>query len=365
MTSTDIPDTLAYVKVEEQGPNCLLSTAEIANITYRSVNLNMRIFTEEEAILNPDEHEVVKEIAGGSNLVPIENNEKCLLIVESLFLIKALRELPTKKATLIYIGGNSGIHLNHLAEMFPMITFHIYEEMEMPKLIEKDNLVKFNEAFTDDKLANYRTNEQALLMISNFRNKSYAADPSTEEMVLSNANIILSDMEKQKHLFHLIKPEFALLLFRPLLAPELKLTNSNSFSYPTGIHFLLPYAKHRINSTMLMLCRDASDGTYFHKDIINRLAYHNNNTRNNHTYLNPYTHLNNALISLEEVKASGLQLDFGSKYYTMNCGWDCRYAYFVFILYLKEIRGIAKPEKSMLDNLILRYFSLLENARNA
>jgi hypothetical protein len=227
-------------------------------------------------------------------------------------------------------------------------------------VIETDNIVKFDGIATE-----YQYDaSHSILLISNFRNRNYAADPSTEEMVLSNANIILSDMELQKRIFHQIKPEFALLLFRPLISAEVKLTKNNSFSYLTGMHLLLPYAKHKINTTMLMICKDATEAIYFHDDITRRLKYHNINTRNNNVYPNPYTHLFNSLISLEEVKAYNLKLDLGDEHYVMNCGWDCRYAYFVFHIYLTEIRGMMNVKKEILDGIILRYFSLLENARN-
>ena len=323
----------------------------------------MKTFMEQDCILN-DKDDTIGENNNYSNtnLIPVANNQKSMLIVESLFIIKCLKELALTNNTrinLLYIGGSPGDHINNLAEMFPMITFHVYDSLEMPKIVEKDNLIKYQENFEVKRMSKSITG--TILMISDIRNKNYDANPRTDEEIVNGATMIIEDMEMQKKWFHEIKPAFALLRFRPLLHNEAKLINQSSFSYLTGIHYLLPYSKSKTNSTMLMVQRDATEALYFHNDVLNRIKYHNISIRNNCIYLNPYSRIFEALVNLDEVRKLDIKVDLGYEHYIMNYGWDCRYAYFVFYIYLKEIRGMTKVPKEILDRFIVSHFSQLEN----
>jgi hypothetical protein len=232
----------------------------------------------------------------------------------------------------------------------------------MPKIRDDiSNLVKYQEEFSDETIKRYEG--MNTLLISNQRSKDYNADPKTEEEVERNANIIVRNMEDQKRWFYLLKPKYALLRFRPLLSNEAKLIKRSSFNYLTGVHLLLPYSKPKINSTMLFVRHDANqvEAIYFDSDMISRLKYHNVCVRNGTVYLNPFTRVFEALMNIEEIRAiEHLSFDLGSEHYVMNCGWDCRYAYFVFALYLKEIRK-ATLSRGLINEFILTHFSRLEN----
>ena len=123
-----------FVHLEEVGHNCLLSTSEISDELFRSVNLTTKVFEEKDTFLTdaPIDEQALRE--GGTNLIPKKNGQKQLLIVETFFLTKCLKEIQScddTKFDLLYIGGAPGDHLNILAEMFSSITFHVYDPLEM------------------------------------------------------------------------------------------------------------------------------------------------------------------------------------------------------------------------------------------
>lgn len=376
MTTTTIP-TLDYARIDERGYTCLLSTEEISGTIYREVNLSTKVFEERDMYLTDDEIETIGgEIVGsGTKLTPKENNEKSLLVVEMYFICKCIEALGTDKIVLIYIGGKPGDHINNLAELFPTVEFHIYNPVELPKVIVSiideegnetvihRNIVKHQEKFTGFPY-DIEVDEKVIL-ISSSRNIEYNSNPKTDEERRTNAKIIIEDMEEQKKWYYQIKPSFALLRFRGLKRKEALLAGRSSFSYMTGIHLLSPYSKGKTNTTMLMVkySENQSESIYFDNDIMNRLKYHNITVRNGNIYLNPFTRLFQELISIDDVRATNIRFDLDKEHYVMNYGWDCRYVYFVFSLYLKFRRNI-EPIKVHIDELILTHFSKLRISKS-
>jgi hypothetical protein len=376
-TRTPYPN-LDYARIDDsqKGHNCLLSTNEVSSTLYRTVNLTTKVFEEKELFLTDGQSGHTDDTIHGSGttLTPMANNQKSLLIVGTYFLTRCLTELnlpPTTKVNLIFLGANPGDHLNNLAEMFPMIHFYAFDALEMPKVIETPNLKKYQKVFDVEDYMEIRTtmsSEDVLLLISGMRNKTYNARPNTEEEVLRGANLIISDMEEQKKWFYLMKPAFALLRFRPLRSKESKLVNRSSFKYLTGIHLLSPYSKPMTNTTMLMVKYDStseeSEANYFDNDIVKKLKYHNIVTRNSNVYLHPFTRVFEALLNQQELddlcEAEDIKFDAGVENHIMNCAWDCSYAYFVFSLYLKTMRG-ETLDKRLVDLFIVDNFSRLVN----
>jgi len=375
---------LDYSSVEERGPLCVPNANTRQNETvHRTSHLVLKAFKEEDMFLNEDEDLETRGNEGsGMTLTPNANNQKSLLATETFFLLKALKALGSgvKAAVVVYVGGSPGDHLNLLAELFPQLVFHVYDPVEMRKITPTNNLFTYNEAFTDSTVLkfrpaeNTRRNQIPLLFISDMRNKEYV-EPKTTTQLLLNAKIIVGDMQAQKRWFQALKPSYALLRFRPLLKAEAsclaaeECAEQASFLYPTGLHLLLPYSKHKSNSTMLLTRPDLPEELYFHHDVLAKIKHHNIHVRNSHVFMNPFTRSFEALLPIRQAKklfASGenKRTDLSARDFVMNASWDNRAVFFVFCLYVKHRTPELGVESlyERVSELILTSFMRLENA---
>jgi hypothetical protein len=372
MQSIQLNRDLDYVCLEnnDKSPLCTISRQELSDKEYRSNNIALSIFHEKDLFLEETNNELSIELAGtGSKLMPIANNQKSLLVIETYFLTKSLSQINSdKKVICVYIGGAPGDHISIIGEMFPMVIFHVYDPVEM-KCKETSNVRIHQEYFTDetvDLVLSVKNLETEVLFISDMRNKDYLADPKTNKQLTDNAQMILSDMETQNRWFQKIKPAFGLLRFRPLLQQEAKiLEHKGVFEYPTGVHLSLPFAKPKNNSSFLMT-NTQSIGTYYTNDVLNGIKYHNIVIRNSNVYLNPFTRNFDSLINSNHIEEwlsldPSRKLDKGVSHYVMNSGWDSRATLFVFCIYLKTIRKVF-PTHAIVTDFILTNFSRLENS---
>lgn len=367
--TTTLREDLDYAHTEERGPLCLANyQVQKTDVVYRTNHLHMRTFQENDAFLDDSKQFTDNCSHPGITLFDKsqENPAKSLLTTETLFLLKAIEDTKASEGTVVYIGGSPGDHLNILAQMFPELKFVVYDPHPMPKITETVNLVKREELFTDDHCSLFEKEEGALFMISDIRKKTYKAisDNMTMKEVVENAQIIVDDMESQRRWLKLMKPYFALMRFRPLMKKEAKALGQTSFVYPTGLHLLMPYSKVKTNSTMLMTHCGLPERTYYHKDFIDRLKWHNIVVRNSHVFMNPFTHTFQALLPLDVVLVSNIDFPTGfpTSHYVMNCAWDYRMVFFVFTLYLKRRHSqTSKMELyQMLTRFILEKFARME-----
>ncbi len=382
-------DDLEYATSNQIGPSCEPFSNQVSDALHRSSHLNLAIFKEGDLFLS-DESQPSEE--GNNPGITLFNSSqanaaKSLLITETFFLLKALKTLtltPNDKSTVrvVYIGGSPGDHINTLASMWPTLMFDVYDPKPMPKVVKTSNVETFEETFTNAHCERYRN--MRTLMISDIRNLAYrpvSAGMTIDEIKL-NADMIVADMESQYRWLKLMKPIFALLRFRPLIkhesrAYETKSNNegggqcsftANSFTYPTGVHILMPFAKVTTNSVMLMTTPDSPTALYYHKDIVTRIIRHNIVVRNSIIYMNPFSRSFNALLPISEVRRLTTELsltaDKGLAHYVMNSGWDMRATFFVFALYFKRQKPtITEPElKETISTFLLQTFTTFENA---
>lgn len=346
-----------FAKIDERGQKCLIKQCEVSEEIYSVAEYSLKVFEEPDLFM--DDESIPDMIQVNIHSVPAPNAQKSLLIIETYFLLQAIPK--DAKATLLYIGADPGDHLNILAEMFPNITFHVYDPLEMKKITETHNLIKHQQTFTDDFCYLYEENpDTPLLLISDIRNKNYSADPKTKQQVQANADMILNDMDCQQRWVKKLKPRMSLLRFRPLLKTELEERPRARFEYLTGVHLKLPYSKEKTNSMMLMVGEHLTTGTYYDNDIVDHLKYHNIVIRNTRKYINPFTYVFNDLLSIEEISQWVGVMERGKEHYVMNTSWDARITFFVFSLWLKE-KLSTKVGKHVINDFILTAFTRLEN----
>lgn len=203
-----------------------------------------------------------------------------LLISEICFLTKFMH---MKNILVVYVGGAEGYHIKKLAELFPNMSFELYDACKF-SITETKNIKIYNRYFTDDDAHNYKTSKQNILFISDIRNhptknvKDVGIDSDVEKNVIN-------DMEMQKKWIRIIKPVASSLKFR------LPYEFEKSYRYLDGYRMLQPYAPfstevrlftvYRNNKTDHCKCMRVIDKDVIYDciDFDEKMAYFNSQIR--------------------------------------------------------------------------------------
>ena len=106
---------------------------------------------------------------------------------------------PRRDYTVVYAGAAPGIHTPFLSELFPNVTFQLYDPSPF-KIAETDRIKLFNIPFTDDEAKQYASVPN-LVFICDIRR-------STDE------HLVWEDMQMQQRWHEIMEPEFTSLKFR-------------------------------------------------------------------------------------------------------------------------------------------------------
>jgi hypothetical protein len=131
-----------------------------------------------------------------------------LLISEIMFLSK--KSHPGNKV--LYVGAAEGYHTAYLANMFPHLTFDLWDPGRF-HIEDRPNIKIFNRFFTHEDAKKYISQGYNTLFISDIRNLEIAESIKTD--VKRADDIIEEDNKKQLEWVHIINPICAFLKFRP------------------------------------------------------------------------------------------------------------------------------------------------------
>lgn len=192
-----------------------------------------------------------------------------LFYSELLFLTKYAE--PGDKV--VYVGAAEGYHTNIIAELFPKLTFDLYDLRKFHidnKWIKSGQITLFHEYFTDTHAQAYAETNERILFICDMRDLEMGKYKSAEQIAESDL-IVMEDMQLQMKWCQMIKPAKAYLKFRlPYEIPKIE--------YLSGTIYLQPYIKL---STEARLCTSDYDTIieYDTKKFDEMLAWHNAHNR--------------------------------------------------------------------------------------
>ena len=192
-----------------------------------------------------------------------------LFYAELLFLTKYA--MPGDKV--LYIGAAPGYHTNKMAELFPKITFDLYDKTRFDihkRYTYSKQITLFNQYFTDETVRKYQNSNQRILLMCDLRNLDIGELQKIDDH--ESMDILVSDdMLMQMRWCKMIKPAQSLLKFR--LPYGIERTR-----YLTGTIYLQAY--NRI-STEARLCTNDYESTiaYDNKLFDEKLAYLNGKIR--------------------------------------------------------------------------------------
>jgi cap2 methyltransferase len=148
----------------------------------------------------------------------IHRGQRKLLMSE----IGALIRLdPQKQYTVVYAGAAPGIHTPLLSELFPNLTFHLYDP-EPFTIKETAKLKLFNDFFTDQTAESYKSNRpENLVFICDIRRTN-------------NEVLVWEDMLAQQKWHNIMQPMMTSLKFRLPWPKNGVVDDSNQVDYLSG-----------------------------------------------------------------------------------------------------------------------------------
>lgn len=246
-----------------------------------------------------------------------------LLYSEILYLTKCAKE----GNKVLYIGAAQGVHIPMLADMFPTLSFDLWDPGKFRFEYRKQIRV-FNKFFTDEEARKYVAEGKNILFISDIRNLAIAKCTG-ENSFKDMDKIIVEDMNKQMNWVKIIQPRYCYLKFRlPYQA--------GSMPYFGGTIYLQTYSPP---STELRLLTN---------DYSNMVNYDNSECDEKMAYFNTFLRLEKGIQSARWMKVL--------KEIDLRVIWDNIYALHILDYYLRKMKGIKSDEEvTKLFNKIIEF----------
>jgi len=231
-----------------------------------------------------------------------------LLLTEIQFLTLYWDPILVPKPKVVYVGAADGTHIPILAELFPTITFHLYDPREFNKsvkdpsmatriIIEEGSDPDNKGFFTDDECKKWE-NREDVFFICDIRAREYsvrdlAGKEERDAQNKENEKIVWENMEQQQNWVKIIKPVQAQLKFRLPYTYDFIMEEGPTRKYLDGIIYRQPWALPTSTETRLVVLKPIK-GQYIIKDwdLIKYQEvcfYHNTQVREKFKFYNPYS----------------------------------------------------------------------------
>lgn len=236
-----------------------------------------------------------------------------LLITETLFLSKYAKD----GNKVVYVGAAEGYHTSYLADMFPNLTFDLWDPRKFD-IQETDRIKIFNRNFEDSDAHNYAKDGKNILFISDIRSLSFGDVEKIPEKLEEGDNIVDNDMIMQKNWVRIIKPIYASLKVRFGYLGKIS-------SYLTGDIYLQAYAPL------------STENRLFTNNYTDEILYDNSEYDEKMAYFN-----------------FKIRMDIDKKYdrfssildkYNIQNNWDNNIAMYTLNYYLEKYKNIKDYER--------------------
>lgn len=231
-----------------------------------------------------------------------------LFFTELLFLTK----YATDGDTVLYIGAAPGYHTSKLAELFPKLTFDLWDPRKF-EVEQKSNIKVYNHFFTNESAINYSQQKLNILLMCDIRTLEIG---KYKKQIEKMDEIVEDDMTMQARWANIIKPKQAYLKFR--LPYGIK-----NFKYLTGTIYLQPYAP--ISTEARLLTNNYTDLIEYDTEKFDeKMAYFNVHVRYNKVTYKKWANIM-------------------EKYNLLNC-WDNALGLHIMYYYLRDIKHNTSEE---------------------
>jgi hypothetical protein len=225
-----------------------------------------------------------------------------------------LSKQSSKGDKVLYIGAADGYHINKLVEMFPDLTYDLWDPRKFD-VKKHPNIKMFQKFFTDKDAESYVKDGSNILFISDIRHPEYFS-LVRKKMSKKLDEIIGEDLDRQLKWIQTIKPKYSFLKFRLQYKP-------GKTQYLKGKVYLQPYSPFS-TETRLMTNKYFDIMEYDNIEFDEKLAYFN-------CYIRSENHKK--------------WMDVMKKYNIKNI-WDNNIAFYTLYHYLDKVKGIKSEEET-------------------
>ena len=222
------------------------------------------------------------------------NGQLKLFLSELQFLVTYWDSEVIPNPIIVYAGAAHGYHIPILADLFPVIEWHLYDPRKFG--ITGGGKIKLYEQYFTDEDAEYwkerREKGDDILFISDIRREGYSNEGINPEGLEDS---IMEDMQNQMRWVLTIRPQISCLKFR--LPYSHLMGESKTMEYLSGDVLFQSFCLHSSTEGRLVVdLPEDDDGEYklFDYDIVcyeEAMFYHNAVTRISKNYLDPITNM--------------------------------------------------------------------------
>ena len=208
-----------------------------------------------------------------------------LFATELLFLVNYY---DNRVDEVIYIGAAPGEHMVVLADLFPSISFYLYDKSPFdPRLNDKRNITIYPRYFSALDMEEWK--DKQCLMICDIRTVTYDSTKTKLDDMKANEDMVWNDMMLQQRWVETIKPVYALLKFRLPYAEPFELEKGRTREYLDGVVYTQAFCK--ASSSETRLCVNGLDCNRRDWDILSyeRKLFHHNSQVRNKVHKNPFS----------------------------------------------------------------------------
>lgn len=263
-----------------------------------------------------------------------------LWVTEIQFLTLYLDLVKHPHPIVVYVGAALGIHIAGLADMFPPVTFHLFDFHPKRKRVfhevleddagksRKANVQLFQRYFTDADVATYAA-MPSVYFITDIRSLSYDKSKKTEADNRRNEKMAWDDMLLQQRWVLGIKPVRALLKLRfPYCYDFVQKEIGPTCPYLAGVVYLQPWTSPSSTETRLVPNDTYNTQEWDYPAVEGMLFAHNTGIRESGRFLNPL-----------DLTPTPVAPELG---FTMD--WDSTFTVMVVMDYLRFVGAlVTKP----------------------
>lgn len=216
-----------------------------------------------------------------------------LLLGEIDFLCRYWDPSVIPNPQVLYVGAAPGTHIGILADLFPAVTFNLYDtgqNYDMKVLESKTNVLRNGKFEVTDEWKNRR---QEVFLWSDIRNLTYnQKETLSDTEAKENERVVWEDMKLQESWVEDLQPVKAFIKFRLPYSYDFNTKKSRTRSYLDGIVYRQAWAPATSTECRLVPHNDFRKRDWDYEHHEGQMFYHNKNIRPKVKFYNPVTRTN-------------------------------------------------------------------------
>ena len=214
-----------------------------------------------------------------------------LLLGEMDFLCRFWDSMAIPNPQVVYVGAAPGTHIGVLSDLFPMITFNLYDTGQKydEKVLKDKSNVKLFKEFKPEQWVE----EKGVFLWSDIRNLMYnRKETISEKEQRENERVVWEDMELQMQWVEKVRPVKSFIKFRLPYSYDFNMEKGKTRVYLDGTVYRQVWAPNTSTECRLVPYDDLRKRDWDYEHHEGQMFYHNTQVRPEVKFYNPITRTN-------------------------------------------------------------------------